>query len=449
MVLPLIAGGAMLVGGIAKSAIEADAKKREVDAMNKQVAQGNVDKNRAIADYTSGTQKGVENMSGAISKAQTDALNNPLYNPAQTRSYGDLSGSFRSDSERAISDLKYKDALSKGYSPAQAQAFAMEASTAQGASIGKGADNIALRDTALKALSGQNELSNVMRARAMGETPSLAQQQMLAGLDRTAQQQAGLAAQQRGGMSALLAQRNAQMMGGQAMQQASREGGMMALEERERAIGQYGNQLGALRSDATQRDLSQGSLDMQTNLANVQHRQFGANLAQNANQFNAQQLQQANLANLSNRQNVNLANVGAQNQARQFGANAYNTNQQFNTGNQMQLGLAKAGMTQQMLNNELANKMALEQYNVANRQQTGMANASFQQSLANRGLDNSQMGAFVDRDSSILRLQNPNQMQGVAPSMAHALGSGAMGGMSEAGKMYLMQNFNKLNQGGK
>jgi hypothetical protein len=440
-----------VLGGVSKV-------KQDQNLANQQsagIAQSNQRTDQNIGNFGTGSRVGANNMQNIISDARATA---PKMDPQMLANYNTIAGSSDVGSSihgrpmsasdaigKSINDINYREAISRGYTPEQAQSFLARASLAQGASSGQGMSAAQLRDSDMQGLSMQNELRDEMRQRAMGLTPSLAQHQLLSGLDRAGQQQASLAAQQRGGMGNLLAQRNVAQMGGNAMQMASREGAMMALDERNQAQQQYGNLMAGMRADAGQRDITQAGFNQQTEQANLQKRLQDAQLAQQMNQFNAAQRQQVDQFNTGNQTNISLANAQAANQARAFGAQAFNQNQQFNRANELQTALAKSGMSQDAINRELAARFGINQGNVAAVNQGRALDLQNQMGLVNRGLDAANVGAFADRDAAALALSNPHMIQ--SPTRSAGLDyMGMLGqGLAGAGQMgmTLGNSFNR------
>lgn len=175
-----------------------------------------------------------------------------------------------------------------------------------------------LQDSGEIELIKQRALSEVLEDRAAGRTPSIAKQKLLLALDRATKQQAGLAAQQRGGMNTALAQRNVARMGQEAMQGASREGAILAAEERERAEQALGGQLAGMRQVSTQRDVTQAGFDQEAAARNLAARQDAARQQQGlagiklnslgqlmrADTFNATQQQALDMAKMQARANA-------------------------------------------------------------------------------------------------------------------------------------------------
>lgn len=94
--------------------------------------------------------------------------------------------------------------------------------------------------------AGQQDLINMLGARARGEGPSIAEMQLRQGTDRTIAGAQALAASQ-AGVNPALALRGTQAAATQANLQTSQQQALLRAQEMEAARGQLGQQLGAVR----------------------------------------------------------------------------------------------------------------------------------------------------------------------------------------------------------
>ena len=457
----LVSAGVSIVGGLISGAQEAD----KIGKANKIVAQSNLAREKDVAAWEVAAKAGGEAQKAYINKLLNDFATDPLYTAVEMPSYDTIVGQSAlakemgatSPAEAVVANaanIVYKDAIAKGYTAKEAEAFAFKATTAAAGTVGAEADRTVLVDTAMKALANQNELSNVLRDQALGKVPSIAEQQMALGMERAAQQQAGLAAQQRGGLGSLLGQRNAAQMGGLSMQQTTRDSGIAAMEEVARNQELYRDMLGGLRTDATNRDTTQGNMDNATALANLRHRELAGQLAQENNQFNARQLQDADSTNTTNRTTVSMNNARAINDARSFGANAANVTSLANSKGKYDASRDRANLLGDALTNETNNKMLLAKQNLMNQQNALDNNASFRGKLVGEDITAGKQVNNAEMDALTLKLgQNPQQQQ-AAPNWGLDVANRVANGAENAANAYLMMQINKQdnnnnNNGGK
>ena len=418
--------GAQALGSYISNRSKAKDEKRLADQQNRF-------RDSQIQQYTQGTQAGAREMQDAFNARIEQQQQNPMSQAFQTQDFNTLANAsgYRSAVDKAYSGF---DSGQQGqvhsYTPQQVAAQQAQATLAQAVSSGRGMQQAQLGDRDAVTLQQQAELRDRLGAAARGETPSLANQAMLSGMERAAQQQAGLAAQARGGAGSLLAQRQAQRMGNQAMLGASREGAMMSLDERERAQSMFGSQLGAMRAESTQRDIQQAAFQQQAEQANLQKRLQDAGLATNINAANAAALTGMSQFNVSNANQMALANQQAINAQRAAEAQNRTGMSQFNVSRADDLARLRSGLTMSAADRELGMRADTDRFNVMQQTAAQSENNRWLQDLQRGALGAQERGAFVGADAAQLGLNQGQALSRAAPSfggqMLQSLGQGAM-----------------------
>lgn len=253
----------------------------------------------------------------------------------------------------------------------------------------------------------QASLADTLRARAAGQSTSVAEEQLKAGLSRAVSQQAAQRASARG-ISAGLAGR--QQSQGTAIAQAQTNQAAAQLRAQEQAQAEQA--LGAVASSA--RGQAASTAEAQ------------AALAQQAAQTNVANLQQTTLQQAANQQQVNLANAGftqealGQNAAMQQQAGIANqqtdlSTSQMNAQLAQQTALANAENQQAMALANTGYQNEAARTNAAMQQQVALANAENSQAMSLANAQLQQQAALANQQAGLTVAQ---QNQGVALSAA-------------------------------
>jgi hypothetical protein len=438
MAVPLVIGGMMAAGALAKAYASHKQGQSAAKHAADQAAAKNRHRDQMMGQYTEGARQGAQEMSGHY---QGLLDRDPMYSSVRGQTYDQLGG--------LRHDQTVQDAI-RGFSTGQqGQVHSYDAeralgqqgsaSLAQAVDSGRGMRSAEIGESDTITLEQQAALRDQLGAAARGETPSLANQAMISGLERAAQQQAGLAAQQRGGAGSLLAQRQAQQMGGQAMQQAAREGAMMSLDERERARAQFGQQLGTMRAESTQRDLQQASFQQQMEQANLQKRLADAGLATNVNLANAAAQTGMSQFNVGQANQMALANAAAENQRRAMEAQARTGMSQFNVSRADDLARLQGLTAIDQSGRSLDMRRGIDQFNVGQDTRTQELNNAWVQNLLNQQSGALSRGAFAGADAAGMGLGAGHAVSNVAaPHTGAAIIGGIGEGLSAAAQSYSM-----------
>lgn len=419
----------------------------------KEAARAAEAENARLASAVSGVQRGLESgsrqMVDNVTQAQQYAKNNPAYRAETIKGYDSYANNSRVGSAMFGQPTSSAEALSRlygglqpqtvnavKYDPTNVNTQLANTTTAGATAIGRDMRAAQLGESDQQTLNQQYALRDQMQKRAFGLVPSIAQQQLASGLDQAQARQAGLAAATRGGANSLLAMRQAQNMGNQAMQDVSRESGIMAMQERAAAEQAYGNQMQGLRADTTQRDLAQAGFEQGAEQANLGKRVSQAGLEANRKLANAAALTQGSQFNTSamNQGNqfnaTNLMNANRDFSNQQFSANMANTANDFAAQNTRANALASA------MREEIEGRRASDQFNAAQRQASNDNNAAWQNALTGQILSQQGRGAYAGAEANQAALGV--SMQPVAsPSVLGSVLNTASPILAQAGANYL------------
>lgn len=246
-----------------------------------------------------------------------------------------------------------------------AQGVTAQQVAAPGAATAFTAPGAQIMDQAGQQVRGQQmSYLDALKARSMGQGPSVAQEQQNRALGNITATQTGLAAQAHGNQG-VFARREAMRNIADAQQKTSLDAGLLRANEVTQATGQLGGALNDVRGTDTgvavhQADLNQGANINNSNLATGVS-QFNKELALRAATGNADRSLAAGTttALAQNARDVDVANVGAANANRGIGVA---------TGN-VDRSLAAAGANATAANaNETANANRLTETAVGNAQ---------------------------------------------------------------------------------
>ena len=453
MAIPLlVAGGLMAAGTLAQAWGSHRAASQANEQARRQDEAHNVFRDSQLQQYQQGAVEGADTMRRGISDIDRRVQQDPLFRPEQLTSYDDLTrqssfgeslygaGTSHQDAmSRAIQGMDTgRDARSFSYDPTTFSAAQGQASQAEFIDSGRGMRAATLEDSALAELEQQRMLSQDLGAAARGEAPSIANQAMIGGMERAAQQQAGLAAQARGGANSLLMQRQAAQMGSQGMQDVAREGAMMSLDERERARAAYGQHLGGIRADAAQRDIQQAAFRQQEEQSNLQQRMSDAGRGDSINLANVHALNQMQQFNLINEMTARQHRADAQTAADRYRADSGMTADHLNVQRGDALAQQQAGATLGVLDQELGMRSDIDRTGTQLAQAASDANAGIRMGLIGQELDALGQSAFAGRDASQLGLgygQQTARQEDPWAGTIDAVGSG----LRSAGQMAFSQ----------
>lgn len=180
------------------------------------------------------------------------------------------------------------------------------------------------RDMQLGAYGQQQDVANRYAAMASGEGPSLAQAMLNSGMDRTANQQLGLAASARGPAALAMAQQNATANTALAQQQTGASMAQLRAQEQLNAMQGYGQSTQALQNSAGAirgQDYSAAGLYNQAGAQDAQRAQYQAQIEMQQRAMNDVRAAQseAAYANVNNQQlQANLQSRALDNGATQI-----------------------------------------------------------------------------------------------------------------------------------
>ena len=283
------------------------------------------------------------------------------------------------------------------------------------------ANNVNISREDLDFRNQQQALASQTMAQAAGQGPSIASQQLGAGLSANLAAQNAAAASQRGFGNAGNTQRQLMEQQAGANMQTSQQAAQMRVQEQQQGIQNAAGLTTGARAQDIGLGTSQAGLTQQTGLSNqAASNQF---LLQGAsNQLANQQFN----AGMINNQNLQQAQLGQQ--ASQFGATNINQmnqlagqlgqqNNQFNTTNANQFQLQNAAYQQQA---NAANQAAAQQTGLAN-QATSLAASGQNQQAANQ-FQLSQ--AQLSQQTNLANMQSKLQTMGLNDSqIAQILGT--------------------------
>lgn len=264
---------------------------------------------------------------------------------------------------RAMLQNQMQNQVGMAPSAKAAQMQGVQLGQAQQAAISAGPSQLQVDPT---NQAGQQAILQTLQARAMGQGPSVAEQQLRMGQQQSLQAQMAAAASMRGGGNPALAQRQLMSQAADQNQQTNAQAAMMRAQE----MTQAGQLAAGAYGQARDQDVGMAQANANLGMQNTQMQNQGAQFNASAqNQFGLQQGQmslQTSQQNAANQQAIALANQAAMLQQRQLNnqAQQYGSSQILGMDQtQLQAAMARDQAQQQAFQNQQQLRAGVESQN--------------------------------------------------------------------------------------